>query len=314
VSTDETHTRCLTTSPDDGVSYHARWMGKPIFAALTNAIEATVRGTTSRGVFLELNTGWIAFLSTEQFRGPLTINLEKPIDKLNQMVPGQIGRVSNGLISFNSPNLRIDTQETEVWSSLELIFREFISNIMAIRNIEILNFANRLSGTLQAPNEYLEFALSWTTSQSYRPDTPTTNDIFALIKAIRLTDPSQLQDPLKVIAGRGRGLTPSGDDFLSGLLLGLHLSRQYQKHVDLAVRKVILEAIHSRSTLISANLAECAAEGEVDERIANAVSFLLYGTGFQDAALQGILDWGSSSGVDTIAGFITALKLCNQSS
>src|SRR4030065_2122377 len=49
---------------------------------LAQTREASVIGKTSRGLFLHLASDWVAFLSFEQFRGPLTLNLRENSDAL----------------------------------------------------------------------------------------------------------------------------------------------------------------------------------------------------------------------------------------
>ena len=70
---------------------------------------------------------------------------------------------------------------------------------------------------------------------------------------------------------------------------------------------LISEKLNQRSTLISANLVECAMVGEVDERLGTAFDALLHPEISPKAAINGILNWGSSSGVDATAGMALLL-------
>jgi len=309
MSTDEGHSHCLTRSPEDGAYYHARWIGKPISDASRSAKSVLVRGTTSRGIFLELDTGWIAFLSSETYRGPLTLNLDENFNEIDILTPGVRGEISNDVIRLFSPDITIDTRKARIWSSFENIKQKNPYEHMAMRTIEARNFAYRLAEVLQTPNEYLEFIRKHLSKSSDSPANPLEKNLAKLMTSIQTCDTALLETPLQFIVGRGRGLTPSGDDFLAGLLLGLHLLKKSASQIDLTIRQTIIDTIRCHSTLISANLAECASVGEVDERIAKAVEYLLIGSGTEEDTMRGILDWGSSSGVETIAGFLTAFNL-----
>ncbi len=51
------------------------WQGKLSRALLAGSRHGIITGTTSRGIFIRLDTDWIVFLSYESFHGPLTLNL-----------------------------------------------------------------------------------------------------------------------------------------------------------------------------------------------------------------------------------------------
>lgn len=90
------------------------------------------------------------------------------------------------------------------------------------------------------------------------------------------------------LAGRGEGLTPSGDDLLLGYVAGLVLfrrSRQLARH--------IAESAARRTTSLSATLLRHAARGEVPEPV-----HALLERG--DAAPLG--RWGASSGRELLHG------------
>ncbi len=42
---------------------------------LENSRKAVITGTTSRGIFIRLDSDWVLFLSFESYHGPLTLNL-----------------------------------------------------------------------------------------------------------------------------------------------------------------------------------------------------------------------------------------------
>jgi hypothetical protein len=129
-----------------------------------------------------------------------------------------------------------------------------------------------------------------------------------IFQALQRRDLAQLETGAYRLAGRGRGLTPSGDDFLLGIGYGMLMMRarfpEFQKSGGILIAKKVKQ----RSTLISANLVECAINGEVDERLGAAFNALLHPETPPAAAFSGILSWGSSSGIDATAGMVLLLS------
>jgi hypothetical protein len=132
-------------------------------------------------------------------------------------------------------------------------------------------------------------------------------DVFREAQADLLTD--EMWTPKRVgrvaarVAGVGVGLTPSGDDWLAGLLMWTWLAHPRPEAVGAAV----VGAAAPRTTTLSAALLRCAAEGECDE----AWHALLYGLALErqadvEAAARRILNHGATSGADMLAGFLYA--------
>jgi hypothetical protein len=58
---------------------------------------------------------------------------------------------------------------------------------------------------------------------------------------------------------------------------------------------------------LSASLLACAAMGSADERLMHALGFLLEGKGNITKITEELLCYGSSSGIETLAGMVAAL-------
>jgi hypothetical protein len=308
MSTDNPHDQCLTTSSPADPPISAIWIGQPVKAILTRQKSFSVRGVTSRGVFLETEGGWIAFLSNEIYRGPLTLNIQN-YQQIPWIEPGWKGRIENGTFTFDNLDVKIGYRSAQNWSTSGKISIDINSNEMAIRNLRVLTFVNRLIQQRESSNEYLEFALHFYNSAEFLPNSDLSPRLELITRAFLSGILPPAESAVHFLVGRGMGLTPSGDDFLSGILYALALCGQFQHDYGIAFRDFILAAIQLRSTSISANLAECASAGEVDERIFNAVDYIINGNSSEQAAAEGILSWGSSSGADTIAGFLIGLKM-----
>ncbi len=131
--------------------------------------------------------------------------------------------------------------------------------------------------------------------------------ITALERALVCQDTNDLQEAVAAIAGLGPGLTPSGDDFLAGVMIA---SRIVEKATRLNVPNVIFEAAQPRTNRISRAFLRAARDGQVDERWQRLLAAL---AGPTPASLErrtleqrtrAVLGFGASSGLDMLAGFL----------
>jgi hypothetical protein len=106
----------------------------------------------------------------------------------------------------------------------------------------------------------------------------------------------------------GEGLTPSGDDFVVGLLLVLNRWKNMRNFAsDLQqLNLLVTEAAYRKTTTLSANLIECATFGESDERLLNVVDCVLTGKPQESECVSCLLELGASSGVDILVGMAVA--------
>lgn len=114
-------------------------------------------------------------------------------------------------------------------------------------------------------------------------------------------DFARLQNGAIKLAGLGGGLTPAGDDFLTGAMLWAWLAHP----VPLAFCHPLLAAAAPRTTTLSAAFLQAAAQGEC-----NAAWHRLFAAlemGAEDelaAAVREVLAYGATSGADALAGFL----------
>jgi hypothetical protein len=118
-------------------------------------------------------------------------------------------------------------------------------------------------------------------------------------------DGERLQEGVTGLAGLGGGLTPAGDDFLSGAMLWAWLA--YPTPASLG--RAIVETAAPRTTTLSAALLRAAAQGECSAPwhalLAALGAEADTGQEARIAAATGeILAHGATSGADTLAGFL----------
>jgi Protein of unknown function (DUF2877) len=125
----------------------------------------------------------------------------------------------------------------------------------------------------------------------------------AVQQAVAHSNAAQLQTAVTALAGLGPGLTPAGDDFLLGLLLGLWATRPEAEVADLAGR--VLETAVPRTTQLSAAWLTAAARGEAVLAWHRFVAALLAGSSWQ-LPINAILNTGATSGIAALLGFFSA--------
>ncbi|MAU01646.1 MAG: hypothetical protein CL608_31295 [Anaerolineaceae bacterium] len=132
----------------------------------------------------------------------------------------------------------------------------------------------------------------------------------AVREAIAQPGASGLETAVAHLAGLGPGLTPAGDDFLLGLLLGLWATRSEAEVVELGKR--VVETAVPRTTQLSAAWLQAAAQGEAWLAWHNLLAAMRAGDHWQQP-FNRILNNGATSGIAALMGFIAATAAnCHQ--
>ncbi len=265
----------------DNLTHHATSMGTQAYHILLESHQFVIRGVTSRGVFLDSTNGWIVFLSREKYRGPLTINIPEPFSTIKFIVKETVD-CANGLLRLGKANPTIDTTSAEIFSTRDLLADQNQKLILSLRlqDLQTINVNHPLNEKLIAVNTALQNR-NW----------------------------QEIENSCTTLFGQGSGLTPEGDDFVLGLLYTLYQTtsdikkKNFQTMTDRLIRKA-----YQKTTTLSANLIECAALGEVDERIYSAFGAITTYTFHQEEAIQELLGWGNTSGKMVLAGMVSGLE------
>lgn len=113
-----------------------------------------------------------------------------------------------------------------------------------------------------------------------------------------------IQSAVNGFRGCGIGLTPSGDDFLIGLLLGLGV-REISEKKDLhKIRSLIYKESLAKNLLVNTLLHQ-SMQMRPDENWRRLI-YAIGGAGELEAAGMDVIKHGASSGADTLTGFISA--------
>ena len=111
------------------------------------------------------------------------------------------------------------------------------------------------------------------------------------------------------IRGLGYGLTPSGDDFLAGFLLGMH-ALEMAAGIDLAVERHAVREASRGANPFSEAMLRSAVEGRSFERASSLIRALFEGAEADvERHARRLFAVGASSGADLGVGLLFALKV-----
>ena len=111
--------------------------------------------------------------------------------------------------------------------------------------------------------------------------------------------------PAADLLGAGRGLTPSGDDFLAGALVALHAFGERAVAASLAC--AVARCAPCRTSRLSAAHLEAACAGEAIEPLHEAVGAVA-GNAYPGRALDALERFGHGSGFDALAGVLLVAR------
>ncbi|MFN2285546.1 MAG: DUF2877 domain-containing protein [Anaerolineae bacterium] len=138
--------------------------------------------------------------------------------------------------------------------------------------------------------------------------------VTALGCALTANDTAAIHDAAAAIAGLGPGLTPSGDDFLAGVMLGMRIANSKLRNTHHASRitrhvSCLFTAAAPRTTRLSRAFLHAASQGLADEHWHCLLAALSAEDSAQlEHAATRVINHGASSGLDTVAGFLWQLK------
>lgn len=264
---------------------------------------ATVMGVTSRGLFLAIDQR-VLFVSFERWRGPLTITLDRSIDQLRALDVGAAAVFTHNRLIFPATEITLTASPAVVWQapapmSAPCPIDQQRHTLKQIAGLILTREPDRGFGPLLAS------LLDLPPSGPLSADQVTILNILQTLRlAVRAHDVPAVLASIDQLLGRGSGLTPSGDDCVLGLLLMLN---RWQANYDWnELNRAVIAAAYHKTTTISANLIECAAAGQADERLLNVVDGIAAGEPTAAECVERVLEWGNSSGIDALVGISMA--------
>ena len=293
----------------DAENMKAIQMGALASKALVEGCSGKIMGLTSKGMFL--NTGdSVLFVTEASYKSPFNIQIGSMAAFEDKLKLGDEWFFSEGHINFDNSQLRIGTNEVPVWKPSEPLEADTELYERAARMGVILRRMHALDtekGWL-----FLTDLGSWfgNDEKTYIYDITA-----AFLDAVEASDMEASLESVKPILGRGGGLTPSGDDWLTGFLL--YFARlQEQTPFLIEFGSALSKMAFERTTKISTNRIEAACQGWAEELFLDVLDHLFSEDRqtFIDEKVDYLVSFGHSSGVDTCVGFYSALCSDFQSS
>lgn len=126
--------------------------------------------------------------------------------------------------------------------------------------------------------------------------------------AISLFLSDEYLDSIRMIKGMGPGLTPSGDDFISGVLIALNLSSKINSIDYSEVIKQIYQTAKSENQFTNTFM-KCAADGFLFEKFKELINSLFHSDENEIIEhTKSLFEVGVTSGADQAAGFLFGMK------
>ena len=134
-----------------------------------------------------------------------------------------------------------------------------------------------------------------------------------LITSVKERNLPKISENITRLIGFGKGLTPSGDDFLVGLIAPLCFLNDSRFEYLLKEIKEVVELGKKRTTFLSEKFLEYACQGRFPETVLDLLETIFSGdrVGVKKAARR-CLDFGATSGRDTLLGVVEGLGLIVQ--
>ena len=263
-----------------------------------------VYGTSSTGIYLQTANDLTLFVSREDFRGPLTINLKGDPDGLSRVKPRTITNIRENSLVFPEAQLELSLDNAEIWEPADP------KKYIRLRK-KFLDDLYQQSKLLVGKDPFfplLEMVFKVTSLPL--PGFPDFyKNMLFLIKSIQTGVASNLAWEAQKLMGAGPGLTPLGDDLILGVLIAINRGKKsfYTESYLTQLNQAIIDLALDKTTRLSFSLFVCAADGSADQRLLTVMDGLLSGIEIKNDDLAQMLAWGSTSGFAVLAGMILAL-------
>lgn len=256
-----------------------------------------VMGATSKGVFL-LFGRYSLFLTQAQGLSPFNIVISENMALPQGLETGDEVLFSLGDLLIPARRVTVALAEAEVWTPAPLppakngktaqkaVLQALVGEIKSrVSEKGYLFLANQLETLTEEQKETRHLVQDFTTTFD-RHDWPGCLGAAA------------------ALFGRGGGLTPSGDDFIAGFVLLRFLNG------DPAVREIgtqLTAMAYEKTTFVSANRLEAACRGWSEGLFLRVAAKAMENeNGELQALANALIEFGHSSGVDTLMGMLAA--------
>jgi hypothetical protein len=275
--------------------------------ALASDRGGRIMGVTSSGVFLRINDS-IIFLTKLPYKSPYNLQV-LGLDRVSQdLHPGDEFQVADGRITFQGSEIEVATNRAEVWVPGKP--HPYQSDVN--RQLNIVASLLRQIQSMEGDKGYL-FLTGIQNASLNVVQEPIKTASTRLLRSFRKQDLVGISISIETLLGNGGGLTPSGDDFLSGFFLyhvRLSQAQNTQPGFALIALDEVIRRAREKTTTISVNRLQAARSGWAEDVFLSLIDHLFAPdqVPLPDNLPHILLNFGHSSGVDTLVGIYFAIS------
>lgn len=271
-------------------------------------IECTVHSIFHRAINLKTSFGgMISIISRRNFNGPNTvliedkflltdsgINPESPVFCFESVIYFKEGF----FISLHNA-LPWEYYLTERKINPEQIVKNMLYFISKISNIPLINAREVLIAKLSPfHSQSAVIALS--------------ENFISLLNSLKDNNRGRIKRSLSRIIGLGEGLTPAGDDLITGLLGIIYSFKRttgFKAKADTALFMIKEEIDTEKTNFISSRFLSFSLEGRFSQPVLEFLDELFSPDALDEKFLKNMLSYGASSGIATVLGILSGCLL-----
>ena len=286
---------------------HAILIGSLASGLLKSSLSGRVMTIFERSLYLAVNGNWICLADVSLGFGPLTVSV-KSINGREWISRFRVGR----LVKLSSESISIDDStiisikgvrsweppKTSIWTKNSLLL-----GLRALEKLVESNVPDKGLGKFifECPDRFTSSDESLAAEHSIEILKNWLKKCFEFQIPI-IPD----KEAISSLIGLGPGLTPSGDDFLGGMLIALHICGQKTVKNNLYSQ---LEYLIDRTGPVSIAHLKAANLGECSQSMHQLINLLLEGNeAHLKLAIAAIDQIGHTSGWDALAGVVVVFR------
>lgn len=267
------------------------------YTILGQSVSGTIHSVYKKTINLVLNGQLLSLQAANSPVSPLSLITELDALEFESLdaSPGQSFTISNSQILFSSCCFSFSHAQTSHTKLTTALSAKHISSLRdtladTLRTSDAVGFQPLFTASSDLSSSPV---LSAAKKQLLACDQHYSYDAYNLAS-----------ESLVALLGLGIGLTPSGDDFLCGVLAGLQLLGMY-RHPFSGFLRTEIKAHLEDTNDISAAFLTCALQNQYS----TAINMLINSPSVHQITTT-FADIGHSSGIDTLCGVLYAFQLC----
>jgi hypothetical protein len=284
-------------------------MGVSAQACLASGQRGKVLASLSQALYLLTDDAELFWIVSEN--APMHRRALKVSSPLSGPQAGSPFHVQDYRLTID-PSFVYDMNNASLWSAPSIDQ----NNIIEINDISthIQTFFSRLDlSQAKGFGNFITDILRLSQNESIQPQAALTDHILVFAQPLVLDMARACMENrptnADALIGLGSGLTPSGDDFLGGLLFCIKTLQTTYPTTNFFDHEISLEPYHTRTHLISFALLQDLANGHAIAPLHQLVNDILGGESFEiiHPSILQLTRVGHSTGWDMLAGLVTGL-------